>query len=140
MVAPWEDESGVVSLPSGLRVRGRSLSRSAAPADFALVLAAGPRPPWPHRVVRWRDFGLPVDTEDARDALHDALRRSRNGERVEVACRGGVGRTGTALAGLAILDGLDRRAAIAWVRATYHPRAIETPWQGRWLRHLESAG
>lgn len=140
MIAPWQDESGVVSLPSGLRVRGRSVFQPAGPADFALVLASGPRPPWPHRVVRWPDFGLPLDTRDALDALHDAFRRSRTGERVEVACRGGIGRTGTALAGLAILDGLDRRGAIAWVRATYHPRSVETPWQGRWLRHLESSG
>ena len=47
---------------------------------------------------------------------------------------GGVGRTGTALAALAVLDGLDPGRAVAWVRAHYHPRAVETPWQRRWLR------
>ena len=32
------------------------------------------------------------------------------------------------------LDGLDPDAAIAWIRARYHPRAVETPWQRSWLR------
>ncbi|MGK5523043.1 protein-tyrosine phosphatase family protein, partial [Micromonospora sp. URMC 107] len=43
---------------------------------------------------------------------------------------------GTALAALAILDGLPPERAVDWVRATYRPRAVETPWQRRWLRRL----
>jgi protein-tyrosine phosphatase len=50
-----------------------------------------------------------------------------------VACGGGIGRTGTALAALAVLDGLTPREALRWVRAGYHRRAVETPWQRRWL-------
>ncbi|HSR27883.1 MAG TPA: protein phosphatase, partial [Actinomycetes bacterium] len=68
--------------------------------------------------------------------LGEAHRRALAGERVEVACRGGVGRTGTALAALAVLDGLHPRQAVAWVRGHYHRRAVETPWQRRWLRNL----
>ena len=132
----WLDHAGVVALPSGVRVRGRRLSDSASPADFALILADGPVPPWPHRTIRWPDFWVPTDRDDALDALHEALSRARAGERVEVACRGGVGRTGTALAALAILDGLSPRDAIAWVRRAYHRRAVETPWQRRWLRKV----
>ena len=49
---------------------------------------------------------------------------------MEVACRGGVGRTGTALAALAVLDGLPPDETMRWVRWHYHPRAVETPWQG----------
>ena len=58
---------------------------------------------------------------------------------MEVACRGGVGRTGTALAALAVLDGLPADEAVRWVRERYHPRAVETPWQRRWLRSLGPA-
>lgn len=47
------------------------------------------------------------------------------------ACRGGVGRTGTELACIAILDGMDPVSALNFIRDTYHPRAAETPWQ-RW--------
>jgi protein-tyrosine phosphatase len=47
-----------------------------------------------------------------------------------------VGRTGTALAALAVLDGLDPEAAVHWVRAVYDRRAVETPWQRWWLRRV----
>jgi len=70
------------------------------------------------------------------DALRQAYRHALRGDRVEVACAGGVGRTGTALAALAVLDGLSPADAVTWVRAGYHRRAIETPWQRRWLRRV----
>ncbi len=125
----------VVRLPSGTVVHGRR--RDTPPpdgADLLLALGRGPLPPWEVRVIRWPDFGLPVSTTDAVDALADALRRARAGERVEIACRGGHGRTGTALAALAVLDGLAPGQAVGWVRAAYHPRAVETPWQAWWVR------
>jgi protein-tyrosine phosphatase len=126
----------LVTLPGGARVRGRGLRTAADPVDFALVLGSGPAPPWPHRRLRWPDFWIPTDRADALDALHEAHRRATAGERVEVACRGGVGRTGTALAALAVLDGLSPAEAVALVRRAYHRRAVETPWQRRWLSHV----
>jgi hypothetical protein len=133
---PWDDGTGVFDLPGGARVRGRRLDAPASPADFALVLAGGPLPPWPSRRLRWPDFWVPLDRADALDALGGAHRRASAGERVEVACHGGVGRTGTALAALAVLDGLPADDAVRWVRARYHPRAVEAPWQRRWLRSV----
>lgn len=130
----WQDETGLVELPSGVRVRGRRIGDAVSPADFALFLADGPAPDWPHRRIRWPDFWVPVDRPDALDALDEAYRRARADERVEVACVGGVGRTGTALAALAILDGIPARDAVAWVRERYNPGAVETPWQRVWLR------
>jgi Protein-tyrosine phosphatase len=132
----WLDATGLVTLPSGISVRGRRLSDSVSPADFTLMLADGPVPAGPHRHIRWPDFWIPIDRDDALDALHDASRRAHAGQRVEVACHGGIGRTGTALAALAILDGFTPRQALSWVRGNYHPRAVETPWQRRWLRHV----
>jgi hypothetical protein len=132
----WEDGTGLVTLPRGARVRGRRLTDPASPADFALVLADGPVPGWPHRRIRWPDFWIPADRDDALDALREAHRRAYAGERVEAACRGGIGRTGTALAALAILDGLPAPEALAWVRRGYHPRAVENLVQRRWLRHV----
>ena len=133
----WERGStGVVELPSGTRVRGRALGRVLGPADLTLVLGRGPAPPWSHQRLRWPDLWVPVDPEDAVTALAGAYARARRGERVEVACRGGIGRTGTALAAFAVLDGLAPGAAVAWVRRSYHPRAVETPWQRSWLRRV----
>lgn len=128
--------SGVVTLPSGVRIRGRRLSQELGRADLTLVLGGGTAPPWPHRRVRWPDFWVPLDRVDALDALRAAYALARSGQRVEVACRGGVGRTGTALAALAVLDGSAPDDAVAWVRERYHPHAVETPWQRRWLRHV----
>ena len=136
MADAWVDEPGVVRLPGGALVRGRRLTDPVSPADFALLLADGPVPAWPHRHVRWPDSWIPLDRADALDALREVRGRAAAGERVEVACRGGVGRTGTALAALAVLDGLEPAAAVHWVRAHYHRRAVETPWQRWWLRRL----
>ncbi|MET7952107.1 protein-tyrosine phosphatase family protein [Micromonospora sp. NPDC005324] len=133
---PWSEQSGVLVLPSGAMVRGRRVAAATSPADFAVLLAPGPEPAWPHRRIRWPDFWVPLDDAEALDVLGEALRRATAGERVEVACRGGVGRTGTALAALAILDGLPVERAVPFVRAGYHQKAVETPWQRRWLRRV----
>jgi Protein-tyrosine phosphatase len=132
----WLNPAGVATLPSGARVRGRRLSDPVTRADFALILSDGPVPAWPYLRIRWPDFGGPADSAAALDALREAHRRAHAGERVEVACRGGVGRTGTALAALAILDGLTPPEAYTWVRSSYHRRAVETIWQRRWLRRV----
>lgn len=128
--------SGLMALPRGARVRGRRLADAGESADFTLVLADGPLPEGLYRRIRWPDFWIPLDRADALDALREAHRRASAGEQVEVACRGGTGRTGTALAALAVLDGLPHREAVRWVREHYSPRAVETPWQARWLRHV----
>jgi protein-tyrosine phosphatase len=75
---------------------------------------------------------LPADPAYAIEVLTEAWRRAQ-GERVEVACGGGRGRTGTALACLAVLDGLPAPEAIAHVRAHYDKRAVETPGQRRFV-------
>jgi protein-tyrosine phosphatase len=101
---------------------------------FALYLL-GHEPPlvtWESRWLRWPDFGLPADREATAAALREAWARAE-AERVEVACAGGQGRTGTALACLAVLDGMPNRQAVAYVRAHYSPRAIETPGQRRFV-------
>jgi protein-tyrosine phosphatase len=133
---PWLDEAGLVTLPTGLRIRGRRIRDTVSPADFALLLADGPVPTWESRRIRWPDFWIPTNRADALDALHEAHRRAQAGDRVEVACLGGIGRTGTALAALAILDGLPAEQAVTWVRANHHHRAVETPWQRWWLRRV----
>ena len=62
--------------------------------------------------------------------------RRAAGERVEVACAGGHGRTGTALACLAIVDGVPAERAVAFVREHYDAHAVETPWQCRYIERF----
>jgi hypothetical protein len=133
--APHRSQARGGTLQRG-RCGAASWGKTTSPADFTLVLGRGPTPSWSHRRIAWPDFGVPSDRADAVDALVEALTRARAGERVQVACRGGVGRTGTALAALAVLDGLAPADAVHWVRARYHRRAVETPWQRWWLRRV----
>jgi protein-tyrosine phosphatase len=138
----WELGPGVVELPDGARVRGRSLS-AGAPArspEWGLYLLARPPAPtaWPARWLRWPDFWLPRDTDDARAAFEEAHRRAMQGDLVEVACAGGRGRTGTALACVAQLAGVGADDATGWVRSHYNPRAVEMPWQRRYVRRFRA--
>lgn len=131
----WEADA--VELPDGRRIRCRSLRRPAGGPDpqLGVYLTArdpGPRP-WETRWVRWRDFRVPASTAEAVATLREAHTRAA-AELVEVACPGGVGRTGTALALLAVMSGVPAEEAVAWARAHHHPRAAETPGQRRWVR------
>jgi protein-tyrosine phosphatase len=134
----WDtDAPGVLTLPSGRRVRGRGLREplppGPAPELGVYLLGRAPQPlPWESRWVRWPDFRLPADPADLRAALAEVWDRAAE-ERVEVACRGGTGRTGTALACLAVLDGVPPGEAVAFVRRHYRPHAVETRSQARFV-------
>jgi protein-tyrosine phosphatase len=126
-----------MALPSGRLIRGRGL-RGPGPAgpdpEFALYLL-GREPDgmsWEFRWVAWPDFRLPTDPAAARESFTEAWARSA-AERVEVGCAGGRGRTGTALACIAVLDGVPPREAVAYVRRHYDRRAVETPAQRRFV-------
>jgi hypothetical protein len=137
-VVTWDpDAPGVLALPSGRLVRGRALRRPPpAGALPELAVHLGRRPPqpvpWEVRWVRWPDFGVPTDRRQAQDVLREAWRRSVD-ERVEIACWGGRGRTGTALACLLVLDGLPPAAAVDYVRSRYDRRSVETRRQRRFV-------
>lgn len=134
----WERGDGVVELPDGRRVRGRGL-RSGLPGgprpELGVYLTATPPSvqAWESRWVAWPDFWLPRSTTDAVSVLTEAYERAPD-VRVELACDGGAGRTGTALALLAVLGGVAPQDAVAWVREHYRRTAVETPWQARWVR------
>lgn len=123
-----------VVLPDGTKVVAASLvgtepyEREVVP-DFGLYFDPRWQPPWPYAVVDWPDFGVPGDLMHFRSALQDVLARSRDDQRVEIGCLGGHGRTGTALACLAVLTGHNATEAVAWVRSNYCPEAVETDEQ-----------
>lgn len=120
-----------VALPDGTPLVAVSFDpdepyvRDATP-DFGLYLDRRWQPPWAHEHVAWPDFGTPDDLAGLESALRSLLDRARDGQRVELGCLGGHGRTGTALACLAIMTGSRADDAVAWVRAAYCDRAVET--------------
>lgn len=132
--------AGVLSLPSGRLIRGRGLRRPLpdGPApEFAVYLLGRrpPRVPWEQRWLRWPDFWLPANERDALIILQEAWRRSES-ERVEIACWSGHGRTGTAIAIIAVMDGVAPGQAVSFVRENYSRRAVETPWQRSYVRRV----
>jgi protein-tyrosine phosphatase len=135
---PWDPAAaGILRLPSGRLIRGRGIGRpmpEGPEPNFGVYLLGDEPEPfgWETRWVRWRDFGLPSDHNDARLAICEAWDRAV-AERVEVACLGGRGRTGTALACIAILDGVPAGQAVRYVREHYSRHAVETFWQRRYV-------
>jgi hypothetical protein len=143
MKQTWEpSQDSVLVLPSGRCIRGRGLHDplpSGPLPEFGLYLL-GKRPPqveWDSRWVPWPDLRLPADQPDALDAFREAWRRAET-ERVEIACWRGIGRTGTALACIAILDGVPPEQAVSFVRKQYRRRTVETPWQRRYVARFQA--
>ncbi len=106
--------------------------------DFGLYLDDRWQPPWPHAHLAWQDFGVPADPAELVASLREVLARARAGQRVELGCLGGHGRTGTALAALVVLVGHPPADAVRWVRANYCPKAVETDEQAALVATLPS--
>ena len=130
-----------VTLPDGTQVTAVSFdaidpySRGRQP-DYGLYLDHRWRPPWVHDHLDWPDFGVPADPARVVTTLRSLLDPARAGERVEIGCLGGHGRTGTALACLATIAGLPAVDAVAWVRASYCLKAVETAEQEAFVAEL----
>ncbi len=135
-------------LPDGSWVRGRGL-RNPQPSgpipDYGLYLGSASLRRrhdgalnWPHEWLDWPDFLLPRDRDLAIERIRDLHNRAKAGQAVEVACNGGVGRTGTVIACLAILAGVAPKEAVDWTRRHHNHRAVETPWQRRWVQRFPS--
>jgi hypothetical protein len=132
----------VVVLPDGSEVTAVSFDARDpyardAPPDYGLYLDDRWQPPWAHDHVDWPDFGVPADAAAVAGALRSLLDRARAGQSVEVGCLGAHGRTGTALACLAVLSGQPPAEAVGWVRANYCDRAVETPDQEAFVAAFE---
>ncbi|WP_439680378.1 protein-tyrosine phosphatase family protein [Embleya sp. MST-111070] len=142
--------TGALRLPDGAWIRARGLRRPrpAGPTpDFGLYLGDerlrrrhDAALTWPHVWLDWPDFRLPRDRERAIREIRALHERARAGEAVEVACGGGIGRTGTVVACLAVRAGIAPANAVAWAREHHHRRAVETPWQRRWARRFPTDG
>lgn len=111
-------------------------------ASAILVSSPGFRPPFVARartqivIYPWPDLGIPRDPRRFKRALRWVLEQASRGRRVEVGCAGGHGRTGTTLAGLLVLQGMEPREAVRRVRRSYCDEAIESKEQASMIRRL----
>ena len=125
-----------VVFPDGTRVRASSIAERderSSDRDFGLYMDRRWEPTWPAEIIDWPDFGLPADTTRAAAQIRAAFSRARSGQVVEVGCLGGLGRTGTVLACMAILAGVEPDEAVAWTRQNYCSGAVETRDQESWV-------
>ena len=133
--------SYAVPLPDGAVVHGRGRREPLPPGPpptFGLCLGRD-NGTLPARAGGWNGWTGRTSARPAiRTAAAAAIRRvhalAHAGERVEVTCGGGNGRTGTVIACLAVLSGVPADEAVAWTRAHYRRHAVETPGQRRWVR------
>jgi hypothetical protein len=92
--------------------------------------------------AEWRldipDFGVP-DPAALRAVLEAmvAAMRARPADAFHVGCRAGLGRTGTALACLAAMAGIED--PVGWLRARYDARAVETQAQADFVQAFAQA-
>ena len=127
---------GVVRFPDGTEVRAALLSERLEHDNwrqFGLYFDEAWRPSWPSYVIAWQDRGLPKSNTEAVDQILATFMRAKAGEHVEVGCIGGLGRTGTVLACMAVLAGVAAKDAVSWVRQNYNQRAVESPEQKQWV-------
>lgn len=100
---------------------------------YGLYCDARWQPTWPATTIDWPDFGLPAEPQMAATQIVAAFRRARQGEHAEVGCLGGIGRTGTVLACMAVIAGVPGTDAVTWIREHYRPEAVETAGQADWV-------
>jgi hypothetical protein len=125
-----------VTMPDGTRVRACAIfdrREHDDQRDFGLYMDERWQPTWPAEVMEWPDLGVPSAPREAAAQIRDAFIRAKAGERVEVGCLGGRGRTGTVLACMAVLAGVSAAEAVTWVRSNYDAAAVETPQQEEWV-------
>jgi protein-tyrosine phosphatase len=79
------------------------------------------------------DGGVPGDLESFRELLADIRSALEQGQSVAVACRGGLGRTGTVVASVLRNGGLDTDAAMALTRE-FRKGTIENAMQEQFVR------
>jgi len=86
------------------------------------------------------DYGVP-DEAGLRAILAQMLEamRAAPNDAYHIGCKAGLGRTGTAMACLALMAGTVNGDPVAWLRAAYNPEAIETLAQEEFVRRFAPA-
>ena len=114
-------------------------------AEYEFLQIANLVPEATARGIRVRRFSIvdghapPPDELDAFVGLvREIERAAESGEVVVIHCRGGLGRAGTVAAAFLVMRGHPPDDAIATVRATRSPSAVETRAQEAWIARVAS--
>jgi Protein-tyrosine phosphatase len=118
-----------VTFPDGTTVFGLNIDDRRGddrPPDFGLYLDRAWKPTWDATVIDWDDFeGSPPSKPLLFKEIERAFRKAQSRKWVEVGCLAGIGRTGTALACMAVISGVSADESVCWIRHYYDPYAVE---------------
>jgi hypothetical protein len=131
---PSNGDSVVIYASAG---RHQAQRKSDQSPDFGLYADGIWRPVGRNEFINWPDFKTPAHDEVAAMQILDGFIRACSGERVEVGCIGGHGRTGTILACMGVCAGLEPAQSINFVRDSYCSHAVETADQERWVEWFQ---
>ena len=113
--------------------------------EYELLQIASVVPEATARGIRVRRFPIvdghaprPDEMHAFLGLLHEIERAAASGEVVVIHCRGGLGRAGTVAAAFLVLRGHTPHDAVAAVRATRSPSAVETRAQEEWIARVAS--
>lgn len=135
-VAKCRHREFTLKFPDGTKVWASSMFTrdvDALAPDFGLYLASSWDAACLAYTVAWPDMSIPKYPKAAVAAIVDCFEKARSGLTVEVGCIGGHGRTGTALACMAVLGGVPPADAVEWVRTNYCQETVESERQEWWV-------
>jgi len=88
---------------------------------------------YPYIVINWSDMGV-LPLTDFSEIVAWCMTQIKHGEKLDIACVGGHGRTGTLLAGILVFQNYTADEAIEKVRKEHCNRAIETVAQEQLIK------
>lgn len=122
-----------ITLPDGVIIHVSSLQNKRTDEDiipdWGLYLDYSWHPTWRSEHINWPDYSIPLNYEAAAEAIVYAYDFAKLEGIVEIGCIGGHGRTGTALACMAILGGVPAEEVVDWVHKNHCTHAIESKKQ-----------
>jgi hypothetical protein len=130
-----------VTFPDGTKVWASShhqRKEGEALPDFGFYLDSIWKPQCLAFYINWTDYGLPVLAWDRVVEGIKTLHKLASTQQVEIGCIGGHGRTGTVLACLAILSGVEGDKAVDWVHKNYCEHAVEGGKQEWWVSWFDA--
>ena len=141
---PCRHNQDPVIFDSGVKVHASSsltsyFEEAERSPDFALYLDNSWDSPGLAYILYWPDRELPPESlwGATVHAIVDTYKKAQAGLMVDVGCIGAHGRTGTVLACMAVLDGMNYLEAIEFVREAHCSKAIETDEQEWFVNYFQ---
>lgn len=85
-----------------------------------------------------RDFGVPDDIAQFNNLIDEIGKRLRDGEKIVIHCRMGIGRSSLLAAGILVRCGMEATKAFGLISTARNVKVPETQEQIDWVKNLKS--